>query len=276
LEASLPALDALASAANDSRPKEAGERLARWLAEQIGGSLEGNLGDLSMWPVGGAVQKGEQVQAEAGRSHLLVDDRQAAADYLADGVERVDFVLDNAGLELASDLALADALLCSQAAGQVVFNLKAHPTFVSDAMEFDVHAAVRAFSESEHPAAQALGRRLESHLSAGKLLLTWHFFWNSPLPLWEMPADLHLAMDGSGLWIFKGDANYRRILGDRHWPQEAAFADLTRYRPDPLLALRVLKSEIVVGLQPGQAQAASQKDPQWMIDGKWGLIQFAR
>jgi hypothetical protein len=48
-------------------------------------------------------------------------------------------VVDNAGFELVCDLALADAIVCGTRAGSdssatVTLHVKAHPTFVSDAM----------------------------------------------------------------------------------------------------------------------------------------------
>jgi hypothetical protein len=36
-----------------------------------------------------------------------------------------------------------------------------------------------------------------------------------------------------------------------------------------------LKSEVACGLAPEQPAALRQKDPQWLIDGRWGVIQFA-
>ena len=70
------------------------------------------------------------------------------------------------------------------------------------------------------------------------------------------------------------DANYRRLLGDRHWPLSSSLADTLRYFPAPLALVRVLKSETVIGLQPGQPGRLSRQDPGWMTDGKWGLVQF--
>jgi len=39
--------------------------------------------------------------------------------------------------------------------------------------------------------------------------------------------------------------------------------------------LRTLKSEIVAGLQPDQLADLPHRDPNWLINGRWGLIQFA-
>jgi len=38
---------------------------------------------------------------------------------------------------------------------------------------------------------------------------------------------------------------------------------------------RVLKSELVVGLKPGQAEAVAAQDARWLVNGKWATIQQA-
>jgi hypothetical protein len=75
------------------------------------------------------------------------------------------------------------------------------------------------------------------------------------------------------LVISKGDAHYRRLLGDRHWPYETSFEDILAYYPAPLVALRTLKSELVAGLAPGQTAWVASQDPEWMLNGRWGMIQ---
>ena len=45
--------------------------------------------------------------------------------------------------------------------------------------------------------------------------------------------------------------------------------------PTPLVALRTLKAELIVGLQPGQAEAIAAADPAWLVNGRRGVIQAA-
>ena len=90
-----------------------------------------------------------------------------------------------------------------------------------------------------------------------------------------MPADLRADLAAASLIISKGDANYRRLIGDRHWPYTTPFDDVVCYLPAPLVALRTLKSDVLVGLKPGQQPILDQKDPDWLINGRWGLIQFS-
>jgi len=115
---------------------------------------------------------------------------------------------------------------------------------------------------------------LQEYLNEDRLHLQSDFFWTSPLPGWEMPPETRQSLAGAGLLISKGDANYRRWLGDRHWPFTAPIQQVIAYRPAPLLLLRVMKAEIVAGLQPGQPEKLYQANPNWSIGGRSALIQF--
>lgn len=238
-------------------------------------SLWGNQSDLSLWPAG---EDGPGADREPGsREMIIVDDARRAAEHLmarSDGPVRVDFLGDNAGFELITDLALIDYLLTSGVAGDVHMHLKAHPTFVSDAMDEDVYDTVAFLTLEDNEAVQTLGKHLRGHLDAGRLILREDFYWNSPVPLWGMPRTLQDEMINSHLVLSKGDANYRRLLGDRHWTFTEDFERMLAYFPPPLLAVRACKSEVAIGLKPGQAPALSQRDPDWMTNGEWGMIQF--
>ncbi|RPI26313.1 MAG: DUF89 family protein, partial [Chloroflexota bacterium] len=91
---------------------------------------------------------------------------------------------------------------------------------------------------------------------------------------WEMPPYLYQRFSQSHLVISKGDANYRRILGDRHWPYTTPIDQIVSYFPAPLLLLRALKSEVAAGLPAAQIERAARQDTTWLIDGRWGVIQF--
>jgi uncharacterized protein with ATP-grasp and redox domains len=271
------ALRALSTQVHDLREQAQADPAlkARGLKRLIGLNLWGNQADLSMWSVDDEGRP-EHTDLQQQEAHLLVDDSAAIVEHLLSRQDqpRVDFILDNAGPELLFDLALTDYLLATGTAGTVRYHLKLHPTFVSDAMIKDVVETVGVLAAHADPRIRALADRLRKHLEAGRLQLQMDRFWNSPLPMWEMPARVRRELERSDLLISKGDANYRRLLGDLHWPPTTPAADVLRYAPAPLAALRVAKGEIVVGLQPGQPEALFEKDPNWMVDGQWGLIQF--
>ncbi len=239
-------------------------------------ALWGNQADLSLWP---ADNSDNPTHAEDVRQeHLLRDDTTAVTQHLLAPNQpiRLDLIADNAGFELVGDLCLIDYALHSGTAVSVTLHLKSHPTFVSDATPADTRQTITHLAQAANPDMQAVGERLQARLADGRLQLQDHFFWTSPLAMWEMPADLAANLQAAHLVISKGDANYRRLLGDRHWAFADSFAEIVAYFPAPLLALRTLKSEIVAGLAPEQVQTMPTRDPNWLINGRWGLIQFAR
>ncbi|CAN0276347.1 unnamed protein product, partial [Ectocarpus fasciculatus] len=221
-------------------------------------ALWGNRMDLSIWPVekDGATSAGSgdvfsQV-LESSSENLLADDADRVAETLVAcrerGGERVDIVVDNAGFELFCDLCLADCLAMGGAASHVVIQLKGHPTFVSDAMAKDMMAMIDLLADldsSEYPSAKAVGERWKKLIADGKWELREDFFWAQPRPLWEMPARIRKDFrDESAMVFVKGDANYRRLIGDRRWPTDTPFSDVAGYFPTRLCALRTLKAEL--------------------------------
>jgi uncharacterized protein with ATP-grasp and redox domains len=255
-----------------AHPMNSVNDLKNALQEALIMGVWGNQTDLSMWPS----DQGPGKTGEQDDSHLLVNKAVSIAEYLAQASQpRVDIILDNAGAELTRDLILADLLLSSQLQAAVHLHAKPHPTYVSDATAQDVHRTVAAFNQIEGGELGRIGQRFSEALLGGRLQIHENYYWTSPLSGWQMPDSLYDDLGKANLVISKGDANYRRFLGDRHWPFTTPFADITRYRPAPLAALRVLKSEVACGLEPEQPALLRQKDPEWLIDGRWGVIQFA-
>jgi hypothetical protein len=242
--------------------------------------LWGNRADLSYQAVLAHARGGLADSEE--RRHLLIDHTETARSLLTCGLQRVAFVNDNSGMELLNDLALADFLLVQGWAEQVVFHLKDHPLFVSDAMPQDVFALIGLLKAAGDVAMPALGMRLDKHLAAGRLLLyddaptagQPQGFWTSHHSFHNLPPRLLRELRAAELVILKGDANYRRLLGDRHWPHTVRLENAARYFPAPFLVLRTLKSELMVGLLSGQAAALAAEDPDWLVNGRRGIIQF--
>ena len=205
---------------------------------------------------------------------LLVDHRADVCQMLLQGLPRVDVIADNSGTELLADLALAAQVLKHHHAERVTMHLKARPFFVSDAMIADAQETLAALAGSDQPALAQLGALLQGFVDEGRLALQEHPFWTTWQHFSQMPDDLCENLGQAGLIIVKGDANYRRLLEDRHWPTTASMASLTPYMPAPFVALRTLKSEIVVGLAEGQAHQIAQQDADWLIDGRWGVVHL--
>lgn len=238
-------------------------------------ALWGNQADLSMWDAD--AEGPDHLGTGREEEHLLVDDTSAALNHLGatNPPVRVDVWADNAGFELVTDLALVDGLLATGAADVVVLHAKAHPTFVSDATIDDVHNTLAALAEEDGHGSTALARRLQRALAEGQLRLQDAFTWTSPLRGREFPGAVNAELRRADLVISKGDANYRRLLGDRHWAVTTPFQQVVSYFPAPLLALRTSKAEVAAGLTRAQVDRLDEEDPDWLINGRWGLIQFA-
>mmetsp|Transcript_14082 Transcript_14082/g.44810 ORF Transcript_14082/g.44810 Transcript_14082/m.44810 type:complete len:248 (+) Transcript_14082:858-1601(+) len=239
--------------------------------------------DLSLWPADSNQGRVEEAFAEvlqAGNSNLLWDDSDKVWANLAAargaGGKRCDIIVDNAGFELFADLCLADYLVAAGCAKPLVLQLKAHPTFVSDAMDKDVMHMVTALEASgaTHPAAAELGARWRQRIESGEWVLKENFFWVQPMPFWEMPDDVAAELSTSSIVFVKGDANYRRLLGDRHWKLDTPFCDVAGYFPTAVVPLRTLKAELGCGMPKAETDRAAEEDDSWLVNGRYGVVQY--
>jgi uncharacterized protein with ATP-grasp and redox domains len=229
-------------------------------------ALWGNRMDLSFAAV---MAHGTHVHAD----DLLLDDTEAVLRALSQP-GAVHIIADNTGTELAMDMLLIAALL-EQAERQVILHVKMHPTFVSDAIPADARILIEQLGSGRLGGAGVqAGTALHTAFEAGRLRVIPDFFWNSALPIWSMPPHFGAIFNGAALVIFKGDANYRRLLGDALWPSTTPFADVLAYFPAPLVALRTLKSDPIIGLPAGKATELDAADARWRVNGKRGIIQF--
>lgn len=249
------------------RAMQPADSLADALSRTLALDLWANRIDLSY---AASMQHGTETSAE----DLLVNDREAViAHVLGEPDGTIYLVADNAGSELAMDLALVDSLLRLPGI-RVVVCLKAAPTFVSDATPIDIWLML-AEMEQRGDEAAALASRLCDAWSAERLRFLPHTFWNSSHFLWDMPTSLHGALNKARLVIIKGDANYRRAVGDCLWDAQTPFADVLGFLDAPVLCLRTLKSDPLVGLpSAAMAKELCASDPEWRVNGKRGLIQF--
>jgi hypothetical protein len=236
----------------------------------IHASLWGNRTDLSYTVathLGGAAAPHEEL------NNLLADDTMVLWQHLSGGPPgRVAIITDNAGTELVMDLALTDLLLTEGLAQEVCLHVKPQPFYVSDVIERDVMDAVETLPFGGESAG-ALAERLRVYLGEGRLGVLDHWLYASSLFFYQLPDDLRDRFSAMKLVLVKGDANYRRLVGDVHWPPDTPFEQATGYFPAPVAALRTFKSEVVVGLQPGRAERLDGEDPAWRVNGRRGVIQ---
>lgn len=243
------------------------DRFRLWLRR----SLWGNRADLSNIGTRDDVDADDERRSE----HILVDHGQRLWELFAQGqVRHLDVVADNAGAELLSDLGLIDLLLSEELVQRVRLHLKGQPFFVSDAMPSDLEDTLAALKQDIQPTLAALGARLVDHVAAERICWQTHPFWTKCLHYPQLPDDLRTTLAEADLLMLKGDVNYRRLLSDAHWPPTARLEAITSYMPASFVTLRTLKAEIIVGLAPGQAEALSRRDPEWRINGDWGVIHL--
>jgi len=267
-------------------------------------SLWGNRADLSM--SGGKVHTIEHkkstvsndaasntviIHEEDLSSLLLWDDTKAIETYLntlsstsTNNNIEIMIILDNCGLELLSDLVLVYGLLSLNYCYKITLMSKTSPVFVSDALPIDIERHIQwletntlsstTTTESQWTCSK-LASALREYQKSGQLCIENHAFFTSPLPAWEMPKDLRQRLSIVKLAIIKGDANYRRLLGDRHWNHQTPFATAIAYYPCPAVALRTFKGALAVGVsKEGEERARKSNPTDWLVSGKFGVIHY--
>jgi len=241
-------------------------------------SLWGNKMDLSLWP---ASSSGQQISfgaaLEASSPYILDDHSEKVVSHLVNAASRrVDIIVDNAGYELVSDFILGHVLLKTGCVDKVVYHTKGHPTFVSDATTLDCTETIGYLLDlaAEKPATGALASELAEHVTHGRFMFIEDNFWCQPTPFWDMPPAVQTKLQGSKMCFVKGDANYRRLLGERQWPLDTPAESILNYWPTlPVCALRTFKAEIGCGISVDAQRRAKAKDEKWMVSGRWGVVQ---
>ncbi|XP_043944559.1 damage-control phosphatase ARMT1 [Protopterus annectens] len=218
---------------------------------------------------------------------ILIDDIESIWSILANSKRtrndttpkaRVDIILDNAGFELITDLVLADFLLISGLATEIHFHGKNIPWFVSDSTYTDFKWTLRQLKAANHMGMSKCGVKWEDSIKSGVWVYHDDPFWTLPHEFCDMQQEapnLYAELQKSNLIIFKGDLNYRKLTGDRQWEFTVSFHHALRgFHPAPFCILRTLKSDVQVGLKPGQGEELKATDVDWMTIGKYAVIQF--
>ena len=253
-------------------------------------SLWGNKTDLSMIATQdnyNATQDMSSLGAETTKEvdrlleNVLSNHSNDVYGILKDGVcPQVDFVLDNAGFELFTDLCFGEFLVHFGFAKRIIFHCKQLPWFVSDASVVDFMWLIDQLSCHANADLSRLGKTWKSRISEGTWKVVDHPFWTLPheyAKMKDIASDLYQELSKSSLVFFKGDLNYRKLVSDRNWPYTAPFSEvLEGFQPTNLCALRTLKADLVGGLPPGAAKIAASKDKDWLVSGQFGVVQCYR
>ena len=240
----------------------------------LSAALWGNRADLG-FQMSVALGSGSASASGAGpiADSVLVDDSAALWSLVDESVApHVVLVADNAGRELIPDLLLIDHLLRSNSQATLDLHVKPSPYFVSDATPADVIAGLRWLATVGDRRLSEAAARLKAAFTAGRLSMVAHPFACAPLSYHAMPADLAGRFSATTVTVLKGDLNYRRLVGDLHWPPTTPFEAVTAYFPSPVVALRTLKSDVAVGLGAAQVDALAQADASWRTAGTYAVV----
>ncbi|GAA98802.1 uncharacterized protein L969DRAFT_76534 [Mixia osmundae IAM 14324] len=202
---------------------------------------------------------------------------------------RIDFVLDNAGFELYCDCVYADFLIQCGIAKEVRFHGKRFAWFVSDVTRNDWNWLLNSMvyghlftgvSDEELASLKKMGQRWKKYEKAGQWKYQEHPFWCTGYTFWDLKSeapDLFLDLSESDLVMFKGDLNHRKLTYDCHAPPSTPF-DIaigplaSESGAPPVVSLRTIKSDVVVGIKAGEAERLDKEEPGWKISGKYAVI----
>ncbi|CAF0830662.1 unnamed protein product [Didymodactylos carnosus] len=189
-----------------------------------------------------------------------------------------DLILDNAGFELLGDLCLADFLISKRLCSRLTLHLKMMPWFVSDATRQDLDWLFSQLEKSQSEIWQKTVERWKEHVKNGQWIITAHQFYTLPFDYSQMrkySSDLYTSLTNSHLLIFKGDLNYRKLVGDLKWNLNDKFDYALRgFHPTSLVVLRTLKSDVQLELDEQSINYAKNLDSNWMVTGQFGVIQW--
>ncbi|KAN0080028.1 Protein of unknown function DUF89 domain containing protein [Tylopilus felleus] len=228
----------------------------------------------------------------ARQQFILRDDQGAVWEYiktLGGSGKRCDFVLDNAGFELFTDLVFADFLVTyTPYFSKVVFHPKLFPWFVSDVTPTDFENTITSLlstiffpeplpSDAQSTAhLQEMVTRWRSYLEQGIFVLSTGIkevngekvdgqamvkFWTEPWPYWNMKERASQLWS----WLHDSDLVIFKVRTFSIGPLAGAF---------PLLSLRTNKADVAVGIPQEIADELDQRGEKWRVSGKYALVSF--
>jgi hypothetical protein len=263
--------------------------------EMVEIALWGNATDLSLLSNLSLdeIQKLQGAAAIKQNQRNIVDnDTDAVWEYLTSSARltRIDIVLDNSGFEFFTDLIFALYLLEERLTVNIVLHVKDFPWFVSDVTPHDVDITMDHLAAEEYfpnrTAVDPVLIALRCAFNSGRLSFQQHPFWTTAASFHELPKlapDLRATLQESGLVIFKGDLNYRKLTRDGMWPYTTPFSTALGPMGESsgvkILALRTNKADVCVGLtDEAQVKVLDAEAPNaaWVRSGKYAVVSFSR
>ncbi|KAI6186539.1 Sugar phosphate phosphatase [Aphelenchoides besseyi] len=249
-----------------------GDELKKEISRLLQVCLWGNKADLSL-SGGDSSSMSETLFKELDdmRGNILVDHIDVTIEHLMNlsAERRVDFILDNSGLELFTDLCLGELLVTEKLASKVVFHGK------------DFNWVINTTANSEDSDLKELGKRWQSNVEKGLFEYKTHEFFTFGFSYFEIPTrapELYADLQKSSLLIFKGDLNGRKLIGDRDWTPTTPFLNAIKdFKPTNFILLRTLKAETVAGLSEETYKKIVEKfgreDRTWQVSSDYAVAQ---
>lgn len=217
-----------------------------------------------------------------------------------------DIVCDNAGYELFADLCLAHFLISQKIVQKVRFHVKNMPWFVSDVtprdFKFVIDSCAKANYNREIPqeqkavpvegeepeappprvinsdALRQVADQWSKYVEDGTFLVMCDDYWTYPHVYRDMKKydpNMYRKLQFAVAILFKGDLNYRKLLGERNVNPVTGFEPcLQGFVPAPIIAVRTVKADLICGLPKGKWEQLTRADDKWMQSGDYGVIQF--
>ncbi|SBS93801.1 conserved protein, unknown function [Plasmodium malariae] len=111
-------------------------------------------------------------------------------------------------------------------------------------------------------------------INAQKWKIRDDIYWNMPLPYWVMSTSLLDELKQSNFVCFKGDANYRRCLGDLNFNFSEPHKNVLGYFPFRVIALRCLKSPLCCGVEKSIVEELNKRSSDWSNYGEYAILQY--
>merc|ERR1712228_393837 len=172
---------------------------------------------------------------------------------------------------------LCDVLLFYGFADCITLHVKLYPFMVSDVTLIDVdrhlsHLYVQSLNDKfKH--LKDLYVRLSDYLKTNRLKLSDDHCWNNAESFDKLKND---CFDDDIFVIFKGDANYRRLVLCKMWSPNKSFDEVIgsyfKQRTN-LMTLRTLKSDAIIGINKEIVSNLNAEDVHWRHNGKRAVIQ---
>lgn len=211
---------------------------------------------------------------------LVKDDTEKFRTFIDKGGlsnKDIHIIVDNCGIELISDIMLGLYLLEKNKISTLYFHFNVLPIFVSDVVKSDIEDALKLIKgDGSDESRKELVEKYKKYRADRCIVESADVFWNMPIPFKNAPDKiLHDKFNATstGLVIFKGDLNYRRLVGDRKWRIDSPLEEHIKYITPPILILRSLKSNVLLGIDKETA-TPDEACPSWKTTGDFGIIQF--